>query len=146
MESPSHSASWDLCQILDDHLDADHDAKMSSKASASDVRVLGYEPLIQPALLTVEVPLSEASKATVAKGRAEAAAVITGSDDRVLVIVGPCSVHNPAQAIEYAKRLREKVESWSNLVIVMCVQLCFPCSLLCVELVAYRRVYPEKPR
>lgn len=58
----------------------------------NDRRVLGYEPLIQPALLKQEIPSSSESQATVARGRHGAAAIISGNDDRILVIVGPCSI------------------------------------------------------
>jgi 3-deoxy-7-phosphoheptulonate synthase len=58
----------------------------------NDRRVLGYEPLLQPALLKHEVVSSPESQATVARGRHGAASIISGIDDRVLVIVGPCSI------------------------------------------------------
>jgi 3-deoxy-7-phosphoheptulonate synthase len=44
---------------------------------------------------------------------------LAGNDDRVLVIVGPCSIHSPEQAIDYAKLLKSKIPEWSNLLIVM---------------------------
>jgi len=99
----------------------------TSNTDHDDLLVLGYEPLIQPALLNVEVPLSDRSKQTISQARRECAAIIDGKDDRILVVVGPCSVHNPDQAVEYARRLKSLVEMLPNLVIVM-------------------RCYPEKPR
>jgi len=57
-----------------------------------DRRVRGYEPLLQPALLRHEVLSSPESRTTVARGRHGAASIISGTDDRVLVIVGPCSI------------------------------------------------------
>ncbi|KZT54758.1 3-deoxy-7-phosphoheptulonate synthase [Calocera cornea HHB12733] len=92
-----------------------------------DRRILGYDPLVQPALLKHEIPLSRASQATVARGRWEAAQVIQGVDDRLLVIVGPCSIHNPESAMEYAKKLKSRLHQWDNLLIIM-------------------RAYFEKPR
>ncbi|KAG8835270.1 hypothetical protein FRC17_004577 [Serendipita sp. 399] len=92
-----------------------------------DRRVLGYEPLLQPAFLKHEIPSSRESLATVARGRHSAASIIAGTDDRVLVIVGPCSIHDTQQALEYANLLRAKIPEWDGLCIVM-------------------RTYFEKPR
>jgi len=92
-----------------------------------DRRVVGYDPLIQPALLRSEIPVSINSQHTVASARYGAARILSGHDDRVLVIVGPCSIHSPALALEYASLLRSKMPTWTNLLIVM-------------------RAYFEKPR
>lgn len=100
----------------------------SVEIAMDDTRVAGYDPLIQPALLTNEIPLSANSKKTVLKARAEAAKILRGEDDRLLVIVGPCSVHDPDAARAYAAKLKEV--AWrleKNLLIVM-------------------RTYFEKPR
>ncbi|KAI0341243.1 3-deoxy-7-phosphoheptulonate synthase [Trametopsis cervina] len=93
----------------------------------SDRRVIGYDPLVQPALLRHEIRSSPESQATIASARFTAARILAGQDDRLLVIVGPCSIHSPSQAIEYAHLLKSKMPTWSNLHIVM-------------------RVYFEKPR
>ncbi|MGH3153571.1 MAG: 3-deoxy-7-phosphoheptulonate synthase [Streptosporangiaceae bacterium] len=96
--------------------------------STRDTRITGYEPLFSPAALLDELPLSDAATATVEQSRAEVRAVLDGSDDRLLVIAGPCSVHDPDAALEYAGRLKAVREaSQSDLLIVM-------------------RVYFEKPR
>ncbi|KAH8822357.1 3-deoxy-7-phosphoheptulonate synthase [Flagelloscypha sp. PMI_526] len=92
-----------------------------------DRRVIGYDPLVQPSLLRHDLPLSSASERTVTKARCEAARILSGQDDRVVVIVGPCSIHDVDQGIEYAKLLKEKLASWPNLLIIM-------------------RAYFEKPR
>ncbi|KZP30139.1 3-deoxy-7-phosphoheptulonate synthase [Athelia psychrophila] len=92
-----------------------------------DRRVIGYDPLIQPALLLHDLPPSKASIATVTAARVAAAAILAGRDDRLLVIVGPCSIHSPAQALEYAARLRAAAARLPGLAIVM-------------------RAYFEKPR
>ncbi len=93
-----------------------------------DTRITGYEPLLSPAALLDKLPLSDEATATVERSRAEVRAVLDGSDDRLLVIAGPCSVHDPAAALEYAGRLREVRERLqADLLIVM-------------------RVYFEKPR
>ena len=57
----------------------------------SDTRILGYEPLLAPAAL-LQSSLGQAREATVEQGRADVRAVLEGADDRLLVVVGPCSV------------------------------------------------------
>ena len=71
-----------------------------------DIRLLGQDPLIPPALLISEIPMTNAALETVIRGRKEATAIIMGKSDRLLVIVGPCSIHDPAAALEYAQRLK----------------------------------------
>ena len=94
----------------------------------SDTRITGYEPLFSPAALLEELRLSDTATATVEQSRAEIRAVLDGSDDRLLVIAGPCSVHDPDAALEYARHLKAVREaSQADLLIVM-------------------RVYFEKPR
>ena len=78
-----------------------------------------YDPLVQPALLRHEIPTSPQSQATTAAARHAAARILAGHDDRVIVVVGPCSIHSPEQAIEYARLLRSKLSSWTNLLIIM---------------------------
>jgi 3-deoxy-D-arabino-heptulosonate 7-phosphate (DAHP) synthase len=57
----------------------------------SDTRITGYEPLLSPAALLDQLPLDDEASATVEQSRAEVRAVLDGSDDRLLVIAGPCS-------------------------------------------------------
>ncbi|KAJ2934743.1 hypothetical protein H1R20_g2343, partial [Candolleomyces eurysporus] len=97
------------------------------RQTLQDRRVIGYDPLVQPALLRHEVQSTEDSKQTIATARYGAARVLAGQDDRLLVIVGPCSIHSPEQAVEYAKLLKAKIDTWPNLLIIM-------------------RAYFEKPR
>ncbi|KAF8885665.1 3-deoxy-7-phosphoheptulonate synthase [Infundibulicybe gibba] len=92
-----------------------------------DRRVIGYDPLVQPALLRHEIISSASSQKTVASARYNAARIVAGHDDRLLVIVGPCSIHSPEQAMEYARLLKAKMSEWPNLLIIM-------------------RAYFEKPR
>jgi 3-deoxy-7-phosphoheptulonate synthase len=93
-----------------------------------DTRITGYEPLLSPAALLDELPLSETAAGTVERTRADVRAVLDGSDDRLLVIAGPCSVHDPAAALDYAGRLRSlRDRHHDDLLVVM-------------------RVYFEKPR
>jgi 3-deoxy-7-phosphoheptulonate synthase len=68
-------------------------------------RIAGYEPLLSPCALLDELPLDEEGAVRVKRTRAEVRDVLNLSDDRMLVIVGPCSVHDPAAALEYARRL-----------------------------------------
>lgn len=98
-----------------------------SQAALEDSLILGYEPLIQPALLKHEVVPSRESMNTVTKARQTAAKIIDGSDPRILVVIGPCSIHDPQQALEYAGRLKGLVDELPGLFIVM-------------------RTYFEKPR
>ncbi|KAI0077677.1 3-deoxy-7-phosphoheptulonate synthase [Panus rudis PR-1116 ss-1] len=84
-----------------------------------DRRVIGYDPLVQPALLRHEIRSTPESQRTIASARFAAARIVAGQDDRVLVIVGPCSIHSAEQAMEYAKLLKEKIPSWPNLQIIM---------------------------
>jgi 3-deoxy-7-phosphoheptulonate synthase len=94
----------------------------------SDTRIVGYEPLLSPAALLDELPLGEVQQETVARTRAEVRAVLDGTDDRLLVVTGPCSVHDPKAALDYAARLADlRSRHASDLLIVM-------------------RVYFEKPR
>jgi 3-deoxy-7-phosphoheptulonate synthase len=93
-----------------------------------DTHITGYEPLLSPAALLDELPLSGAPLDTVERTRAEVRALLDDSDDRLLVIAGPCSVHDPVAALDYAGRLRAlRDQHRRDLLIVM-------------------RVYFEKPR
>jgi 3-deoxy-7-phosphoheptulonate synthase len=97
-------------------------------SAVRDTRIVSYEPLLSPAALLDELPLRAAEAKTVETSRTEVRAVLDGSDDRLLAIVGPCSVHDPKAALEYAQRLSALRDRLSdNLLIVM-------------------RVYFEKPR
>lgn len=78
-----------------------------------------YDPLVQPALLRHEIVSSASSQKTIASARYNAARILAGHDDRVLVVVGPCSIHSPEQAIEYAKLLKSKLVELPNLLIIM---------------------------
>ncbi|KAF4904504.1 Phospho-2-dehydro-3-deoxyheptonate aldolase, tyrosine-inhibited [Colletotrichum viniferum] len=75
--------------------------------AADDVRILGQDPLIPPALLSSEIPMTDTALQTVVRGRNEAADIIMGKDDRLLVVIGPCSIHDPATALEYCARLKD---------------------------------------
>ena len=96
--------------------------------STADLRIRATKPLIAPALLEEELPLDDARAALVARTRREIEAILTGADPRLLVVVGPCSIHDPAAAVEYAHRLREAAAHHAD------------------ELLLVMRVYFEKPR
>ena len=91
----------------------------SPRFFTSDSIFFQYDPLVQPALLRHEIVSSPASQQTIASARYNSARILAGNDDRILVIVGPCSIHSPEQAIAYAKLLASKIPEWGNLQIVM---------------------------
>lgn len=99
-----------------------------STNSFSPFSVEGQDPLIQPALLIQEIPVTEDSLQTVIKGRRDAADIVMGQNDRLLVVVGPCSIHDPPAALEYADRLKALSEKLSD------------------DLCIIMRAYLEKPR
>ncbi len=72
-----------------------------------DLRVTGYRPLVPPAIILEELPLSEAGSRLVAAWRDELTRILSQSDDRLIAIVGPCSIHDPAAALDYARHLHE---------------------------------------
>ncbi len=94
----------------------------------SDLRVRALEPLPAPLTVRTDQPLPPSSADLVRRSRNEIRAVLDGEDDRLVVVVGPCSIHDPVAALDYARRLSALVpELDRDLVIVM-------------------RVYFEKPR
>jgi 3-deoxy-7-phosphoheptulonate synthase len=73
----------------------------------SDLHIAREDLLPAPRELHLELPVGEAEAAHIARSRAAVQAVLRGEDERLLVIVGPCSIHEPESAIEYAQRLRD---------------------------------------
>ena len=71
-----------------------------------DLRIRALQPLVSPADLIAVLPCETAMSDTVAAARAACHAIVQGDDDRLIVVVGPCSIHDPAAALEYAGRLR----------------------------------------
>jgi 3-deoxy-7-phosphoheptulonate synthase len=93
-----------------------------------DVRVSDLQPLISPAILAAEIPVSARAAGVVTAARREIEEILSGQSDRLLAVVGPCSIHDPDAAREYAARLQAKAaELRDDLLVVM-------------------RVYFEKPR
>ncbi|PWY88911.1 phospho-2-dehydro-3-deoxyheptonate aldolase [Aspergillus heteromorphus CBS 117.55] len=95
---------------------------------AEDVRVEKYTPLAPPELIQYDIGLSAQSLLTVLNSRIEARQIIRQESDRLLVLVGPCSIHDPENALEYATRLQELAD---NLRDDLCIVM---------------RAYLEKPR
>jgi 3-deoxy-7-phosphoheptulonate synthase len=93
-----------------------------------DLRIEELRPLISPAILMEELPLSEAASTTVAAARDEISAILRGEDDRLVLVVGPCSIHDPDAGLEYAQRLAEVRKQYRD------------------DLCILMRVYFEKPR
>ena len=85
-----------------------------------DLRVTGYRPLVPPAIILEELPLSDAGSRLVATWREDLTRILTQADDRLIAIVGPCSIHDPAAALDYARRLHDlAVELRDDVVVVM---------------------------
>ena len=68
-----------------------------------DRRIARIRPLVSPALLREDLPLLDAAARVVVDGRDATSAILTGADDRLLVVVGPCSVHDPRAVAVAAK-------------------------------------------
>ncbi|QEA40130.1 3-deoxy-7-phosphoheptulonate synthase [Pistricoccus aurantiacus] len=99
-----------------------------SQQQVNNLNVLAQDVLITPEALKQAVPLTEAAERTVIEGRQTVQHILDGSDPRLLVVVGPCSIHDVEAALDYARRLRKLAdEVKDSLYIVM-------------------RVYFEKPR
>ncbi|MEM8867820.1 MAG: 3-deoxy-7-phosphoheptulonate synthase [Verrucomicrobiota bacterium] len=93
-----------------------------------DTRIAGMRPLLPPSILIEELPLSPKAIEVTESGRKQSAAILSGKDDRLTVIVGPCSIHHKQAAIEYAERLKPLADTYKK------------------ELQVIMRVYFEKPR
>jgi 3-deoxy-7-phosphoheptulonate synthase len=102
--------------------------KKSAPRPLEDLRVRSLRRLATPRGIKAALPAGKVSAQTAAVGRAEAQAILHGRDARFLVIVGPCSVHDPEAALDYARRLVRLREELSD--------------ALCI----FMRVYFEKPR
>jgi 3-deoxy-7-phosphoheptulonate synthase len=93
-----------------------------------DRRIQRAEPLVQPRRLLDELPLGVERERVVVRGREEVVRILDGEDDRLLVVVGPCSVHDVKAALEYGRHLSAKAEELGD------------------DLLIAMRVYFEKPR
>ncbi len=97
-------------------------------SNLEDIRIGAIRPLISPQILLEKLPIPHPAQHVVADARAAVSAVLRGEDDRLVVVVGPCSIHDHDQAMEYAGLLRHEADR------------------LAKELVVVMRVYFEKPR
>ena len=103
-------------------------SNMTMKYKTDDLRITGLQEVLAPKDLLSDVKVSDNGRKTIFDTRQAIHNILAGQDDRVLVIVGPCSVHDPKAAIEYAKLLKQQRDLHKkDLLIVM-------------------RVYFEKPR
>ena len=93
-----------------------------------NLRIASIRAVSTPAQVQDEIPMSEAAAQTTTNARHEIQDVLQGRDDRLLVVIGPCSIHDPAAALEYAERLKPLRQQLSR------------------ELLIVMRVYFEKPR
>lgn len=96
--------------------------------STDDLRITGIQEVIPPAQLHEELPITDQASETVFNARNSTQKILQKKDDRLIVIVGPCSIHDPDAAREYATRLKPLMEELSD------------------ELHIIMRVYFEKPR
>ncbi len=94
----------------------------------ANVRIRSLEPLVPPARLIATLPLAPTATETVLGGRQAVERVLAGDDSRLLAVVGPCSIHDPAAARDYAERLAGLAAELSDRLLVV------------------MRVYFEKPR
>ena len=93
-----------------------------------DLRISRVRPLLAPAILSEEFPLSDSAARFIDGSRRAIEAILSGSDSRLMVVVGPCSIHDPEAALEYAQRLLQLSQRVSD------------------RLLLVMRVYFEKPR
>jgi 3-deoxy-7-phosphoheptulonate synthase len=80
-------------------------ATNAAATSTSNLRIRSLEPLVPPARLCALLPLDAAALRTIVAGRQAVERVLAGADPRLLVVVGPCSIHDPDAARDYAARL-----------------------------------------
>jgi len=114
--------------------DPRHDREVGARDSTldttriDDTRIGAVRPLITPALLQERVPVRDNTLALVESSRAAIARVLHGHDDRLIVVVGPCSIHDHDQALEYGRLLKAQADALGN------------------DLLIVMRAYFEKPR
>ncbi len=103
-------------------------SNQSTKYHTDDLRIVGIKEVSAPEAVHGEYPITDVASQTICDTRNAIHNILRGADDRLLVIIGPCSIHNPEAGLEYASRLAEiRTRLQKDLLIVM-------------------RVYFEKPR
>jgi 3-deoxy-7-phosphoheptulonate synthase len=93
-----------------------------------NLRIESVRPLLSPAILLEEVPVTDEATHALLEGRKQISRILHGEDDRLLALVGPCSIHDPKAGLEYAERLLEVARELED------------------DLCVVMRVYFEKPR
>jgi 3-deoxy-7-phosphoheptulonate synthase len=101
---------------------------MAVVGRTDDLRISGVRALIAPQLVLEELPVDATALATVTNARQGVHRVLHGADDRLVAVVGPCSIHDSQAALEYAAKLRDAAERHAH------------------DLLIVMRVYFEKPR
>lgn len=101
---------------------------MQTKYKTDDLRICGIRDVIAPDQVHNEMPISETSAQTTLEARQAVHKILTGEDDRLLVVIGPCSIHDTEAAKEYAQRLKQAKDDLAD------------------DLLIIMRVYFEKPR
>jgi 3-deoxy-7-phosphoheptulonate synthase len=96
--------------------------------ATDDIRIEEVRPLIAPAILIEDIPCTEDATELVARTRREIVDCLTGKDDRLVGIIGPCSIHDVDAALEYGRKLKELADQHRN------------------DLLIVMRTYFEKPR
>ncbi len=101
---------------------------MPKNMLTDDLRIKDVRPLIPPAILIEEIPVSDTVQEMVSRVRREIADSLHGLDDRLVCVVGPCSIHDPAAALEFGQKLRDVAAGYAD------------------DLIVIMRTYFEKPR
>ena len=110
------------------HIQAPTSPSTHDTTRIDDTRISAVRPLLTPALLEEMLPVPDAAQTLVETSRAAISKILHGKDDRLIVVVGPCSIHDHDQALGYAQLLKTQAD------------------LLAKDLLVVMRVYFEKPR
>src|SRR4051794_33185862 len=117
---------------LGSHQPSSADARLKERTGppmkTRDLRIESIRPLISPAILLEELPLPDTGSIAVSEARDELVRILDGEDDRLIVVVGPCSIHDPVAGLEYGRRLKSLADELAD------------------DLCVVMRVYFEKPR
>ncbi|OAI10671.1 phospho-2-dehydro-3-deoxyheptonate aldolase [Methylomonas lenta] len=101
---------------------------MQTNYNTDDLRICETKEVVPPIRVHEEIPMTQAAADTILCTRTAIHNILTGKDDRLLVIIGPCSIHDPKAAVEYAGKLKTMIDQLQD------------------DLVIVMRVYFEKPR
>ncbi|SCU83966.1 LAMI_0C05578g1_1 [Lachancea mirantina] len=101
---------------------------VGDRSRLEDWRIKGYDPLTPPDLLQHELPVSEKGHKNIVQAREDICKILNGEDDRLVIVIGPCSLHDPKAAYEYCEKLAALSQKLSK------------------DLLVVMRAYLEKPR